>query len=47
MTNDHASGRPGCGQDPAVAAVIGGTTSVPEAAAALMPRTPKPEQYST
>ncbi|MFJ1610778.1 NAD(P)H-dependent glycerol-3-phosphate dehydrogenase [Streptomyces sp. NPDC088253] len=28
-----------------VAAVIDGTTSVPEAAAALMSRTPKPEQY--
>ncbi|MFD8766685.1 NAD(P)H-dependent glycerol-3-phosphate dehydrogenase [Streptomyces mirabilis] len=29
-----------------VAAVIDGTTSVPDAAAALMSRTPKPEQYS-
>ncbi|MET7981703.1 MULTISPECIES: hypothetical protein [unclassified Streptomyces] len=29
-----------------VAAVIAGTTSVPDAAAALMSRTPKPEQYS-
>ncbi|MGW3984906.1 NAD(P)H-dependent glycerol-3-phosphate dehydrogenase [Streptomyces mirabilis] len=30
-----------------VAAVIDGTTSVPDAAAALLSRTPKPEQYST
>ncbi|MEU2588082.1 hypothetical protein ABZ612_35450 [Streptomyces avermitilis] len=29
-----------------VAAVIDGTTSVPDAVAALMSRTPKPEQYS-
>ena len=35
-----------CAITEVVAAVIDGTTSVPDAAAALMSRTPKPEQYS-
>ncbi len=40
---DHSTADPITG---VVAAVIDGTTSVPDAAAALMSRTPKPEQYS-